>query len=232
MARDGRDFLPLHHAVAGQAKRATLKELLDAYPGAAATGGPGGNVPDPRRHANRTPPRRGPTFHRRERGVRAASRRRGRHPAPGVVTRRGDTVARRGGAPSSVAASRIRAGRGGIPPHARRRRVQILLPYDSRAAPRESERARRRRRRGHDAAAPRRVAPGIRDRAPKSSSRTPPRRACRRPGSVCRCTSRRDTDPSTRFASSPTRIAQARERGTATGDSRCTSRWRRDGRRM
>ena len=36
-ARDGQDFLPLHHAVAGQAKRATLKELL-AVPGAAATG--------------------------------------------------------------------------------------------------------------------------------------------------------------------------------------------------
>ena len=45
MARDGQDFLPLHHAVAGQAKRATLKELLDAYPGAAATADPGGTYP-------------------------------------------------------------------------------------------------------------------------------------------------------------------------------------------
>ena len=44
-ARDGQDFLPLHHAVAGQAKRATLKELLDAYPGAAATADPGGTYP-------------------------------------------------------------------------------------------------------------------------------------------------------------------------------------------
>ena len=69
--------------------------------------------------------------------------------------------------------------------------------------------------------------------AAKSSSRTPPRLARRSApgiGLPLHLAARYGSFDAIRIIADA--HAQARERGTATGDSRCTPRWRRDGRRM
>ena len=195
-----------------------------------------------RRHAIGAPGKRSARFYRRERGVERSSRRRGDTPLLASLRHRGDTVARRGGAPSrrwpQECSSIMPVGAGAIL-HAVAAEFKYSLPYDSRAASRRSrDEHRRRRRRGHDAAAPRRVAPRIstsaRSRATILFATPPPARVSAPVIGHAAAPSRRDTDPSTRFASSPTRIAQVNNanEGRRTGDSRPRrGACRRDGRR-